>query len=530
MNELELWQRYRKHLCVCPTIGLQVDISRMMFPDGYLDSMREQTSRAFSAMTQLERGAEANADEHCMVGHYWLRAPELAPTADIRADIERTVLAIKQFVKDVHEQKIVPERSDGFFVVLVIGIGGSALGGQFVCDALGRDDDPMVVRFIDNTDPDGIDRTLEELDETLDQTLTIVVSKSGDTKETRNGTLEVAAAYRRAGLNFAKHAVAVTREGSLLHQRAVGEHWLATFPMWDWVGGRTSVMSAVGLLPAALQGVDIDAMLSGARDCDVVTRSPSLPENPAGLLAAMWHYACTKHNQRNMVILPYRDRLSLFSRYLQQLVMESLGKEKSRTGQIVHEGLTVYGNKGSTDQHSLVQQLRDGADDFFITFIEVLRDRREKSLMVEEDVTTGDSLHGFLHGTRTALHEKGRQSITITLEELSARTVGVLIALFERAVGLYAELIDVNAYDQPGVEAGKKAADRVLELQRKTLAHLRAHPGSEFTVEEIAAAIGQPAAAAEAIHHILNHVATNPDHGVTRTPDANVISARYRAS
>jgi len=529
MNELDLWRRYQKYLCVCPTIGLQVDISRMLFPDVFLSSLGERMSRAFSAMADLERGAEANVDEHRMVGHYWLRAPELAPNADIRADIERTAAAVKQFAKDVHEQKIVPERSDGFFVVLVIGIGGSALGAQFVCEALGRGDDPMVVRFIDNTDPDGIDRTLEELDESLDQALTLVISKSGDTKETRNGMLEVAAAYRRAGLNFAKHAVAVSREGSSLHQRAVAEHWLATFPIWDWVGGRTSVLSAVGLLPAALQGVDIDALLSGARDCDVVTRNSHILENPSAMLASMWHYARKERDQRNLAILPYRDRLSLFSRYLQQLVMESLGKEKSRTGQIVHEGLTVYGNKGSTDQHSLVQQLRDGADDFFVTFIEVLSDRDGKSIMVDEDISTGDYLHSFLHGTRAALHEKGRQSITITLDELNARSVGVLIALFERAVGLYAELIDVNAYDQPGVEACKKTVGGILDLQRRILAYLRIHPGSAYTVEEIAAAVNEPTAV-ETILHILDHAAANPDHGLIRTQGVNAFSTRYRVS
>jgi len=529
MNELELWRRYQKYLCVCPTIGLQLDISRMMFADDFLDAMNERMSRAFAAMTEIERGAKANVDEHRMVGHYWLRAPELAPTAAIRADIERTVAAVKTFAKNVHDQKIVPERGDGFFVVLVIGIGGSVLGAQFVCDALGKTDDPMMVRLIDNTDPDGIDRTLEELDESLDQTLTIVISKSGDTKETRNGMVEVAAAYRRAGLNFAKHAVAITREGSSLHQRAVGEHWLATFPMWDWVGGRTSVLSAVGILPAALQGIDIDALLAGARDCDIVTRNCTLAENPAALLALMWHYAVDECDKQNMVILPYRDRLSLFGRYLQQLVMESVGKEKKRKGETVHHGLTVYGNKGSTDQHSFVQQLRDGTDDFFVTLVEVLRDRAEKSVLVEENVTTGDYLHGFLYGTRAALCEKERQSMTITLNELNARAVGVLIALFERAVGLYAELIDVNAYDQPGVEAGKQAAQHMLELQRKVLGYLRAHPGSALTVEEIAAAIGQPDAA-EAILHILEHAAANPDHGLIRTRGANVFSARYRAS
>ena len=229
------------------------------------------------------------------------------------------------------------------------------------------------------------------------------------------------------------------------------------------------------------------------------------------------------------MVLPYRDRLGLLGRYLQQLVMESVGKERDRAGRIVHQGLTVYGNKGSTDQHSFVQQLRDGPDDYFVTFIEVLRDRDEKSMMVEEDVTTGDYLHGFLHGTRAALCEKGRQSITITLNELNTRSVGVLIALFERTVGLYAELIDVNAYDHPGVDAGKKAATHVLDLQRKVLGHLRAHPGSALKVEEIAAAIGEPGAA-ETILHLLNHAVANPDHGVVRTLGFNPLEARYRAS
>ena len=117
----------------------------------------------------------------------------------------------------------------------------------------------------------------------------------------------------------------------------------------------------------------------------------------------------------------------------------------------------------------------------------------------------------------------------ITLDELNARSVGVLIALFERTVGLYAELIDVNAYDQPGVEAGRKAAERMLSLQRQILAQLRAHSGSPLTVEEIAAAIGQHDDA-EAVLHILQHAAANPDHGLIRTPGANVFSARYRAS
>jgi len=209
--------------------------------------------------------------------------------------------------------------------------------------------------------------------------------------------------------------------------------------------------------------------------------------------------------------------------------MQSIGKERGRTGQIVHQGLAVYGNKGSTDQHAFVQQLRDGVNDFFVTFIEVLRDRQEKSMMVEDSVSAGDYLHGFLYSTREALYKNGRQSITMILNELDARSVGVLIALFERAVGLYAELIDVNAYDQPGIEACKKAAGPVLELQRRALLYLRAHRGNAFTVEAIAAGIGEPDSA-ETILHVLDHAAANPDHEIKLSPDANPFTARYSMS
>ena len=150
---------------------------------------------------------------------------------------------------------------------------------------------------------------------------------------------------------------------------AAAESWLARFPMWDWVGGRTSQMSAVGLVPAALQGIDIQKFLDGAKACDDQTRIPEFQQNPAAQLALMWHFAGNGRGDRNMVILPYKDRLELFSRYLQQLVMESLGKERDLEGRLVNQGLTVFGNKGSTDQHAFVQQLRYGRNDFFVTFI-----------------------------------------------------------------------------------------------------------------------------------------------------------------
>src|SRR4249920_3131592 len=120
-----------------------------------------------------------------------------------------------------------------------------------------------------------------------------------------------------------------------------------------------------------------------------------------------------------MIVLPYRDRLELFSKYLQQLIMESLGKALDVQGNPVHQGISVFGNKGSTDQHAYVQQLRDGRNDFFVTFIEVLRDRARASDFVDSGATSGDFLSGFFLGTRSALYESNRQSVTLTLDNVT---------------------------------------------------------------------------------------------------------------
>ncbi len=514
----ELWEEYRRRLCVVDEIALTVDASRMDLTDGLVAGMADQVARAHDEMARIERGERVNTDEDRMVGHYWLRDSKRAPTAEIARTIDETVARVKQFADEVH-------RAGRFHNVLVIGIGGSALGPQFVAHALGGPSDKMTPYFIDNTDPDGMRRTFARLDGKLDRTLVVVISKSGGTKETRNGMLEAEARYRAAGLDFGAHAVAVTGEGSELDRHAASQHWIARFPMWDWVGGRTSELSAVGLLPAALQGLDVDGMLAGARAADEVTRraTPDPLHNPAMALALAWYAAGDGRGKKDMVILPYRDRLELLSKYLQQLVMESLGKERDRDGRVVHQGIAVYGNKGSTDQHAYVQQLREGVANFFVTFIETLRDGAQKSLEVEPGVTSGDYLSGFLQGTRRALYENGRGSITITVDEVSPRTVGVLIALYERAVGFYAAMVNINAYHQPGVEAGKKAAASVIALQRKVVAALGPKP---LTVEEIAQAAGAPDEI-ETVHHVLRHLAMNPDHGVRAHRGAGFFDTRY---
>ena len=487
---LNTWNRFQQYLCHCPEIGLWLDISRMDFNDEFLNRMEPAMQQAFDAMLALEQGSIANPDEGRMVGHYWLRTPALAPTPEIRQQIESMVYQVESFTADIHSGRICAPGNKAFSKLLIIGIGGSALGPQFVADALGSSSDTMTPYFLDNTDPDGMDRVFSQIGD-LSDCLVLVISKSGSTKETRNGMLEAQAAWKRAGLDFSKQAVAITGDGSELDKLAVAEGWIARFPMWDWVGGRTSVTSAVGLLPAALQGIDIRELLRGAQTCDQITRSRITTFNPASLMALMWHHATGGNGDKDMVMLPYKDRLLLFSRYLQQLIMESIGKQLDLNGNVVGQGLTVYGNKGSTDQHAYVQQLREGVHNFFVTFIEVLQDRQGSSMQVEQGVTSGDFLFGFLYGTRQALSEKGRESMTITVERIDAATIGALIALFERTVGLYASLVNINAYHQPGVEAGKKAAGAVIELQKKVQAYVQG--STEMPPpEKVAEAIGAP--------------------------------------
>ncbi len=522
------WSRFKTYLYHHADLGVSLDISRLPFPDDFFSSMEPQMQRAFDAMTRLEAGAIANPDEKRMVGHYWLRAPQLAPTPELAGEITTTLAAVKAFTARVHAGEIAGPKGK-FKQLLVIGIGGSALGPQLVTQALGNPrKDKLAVSFFDNTDPDGIDYVLATLRGQLAKTLVVVISKSGGTAETRNGMLEAIAAFKAAGLDHAKHFVAVTGAGSKLDQTAVAEGWLARFAMWDWVGGRTSELSAVGLLPAALQGIDIQGMLDGAAAMDEATRYPVTAQNPAALLALMWFFATEGRGAKDMVVLPYKDRLLLFSRYLQQLVMESIGKEFDLDGRVVNQGIAVYGNKGSTDQHAYVQQLREGVSNFFVTFLEVLKDRDAKtSLEVEPGVTCGDYLQGFLLGTRDALTEKDRHSITLTVPDVSPRTIGMLIALYERATGLYASLVNINAYHQPGVEAGKKAAGAVIALKLKLVAALQAAPGQAFTAEKLAAHVGAPDKA-ELAFKILEHLAANKGSGVKRRTKAPLVESTYR--
>jgi glucose-6-phosphate isomerase len=498
------WQRFCELLWYEEDLGIWLDASRMAIGQADLESLAPRFEQAFTAMAALEGGSIANPDEQRQVGHYWLRTPSLAPEPAIGAHIDAEVERIEAFGQAVLDGSLKAPNGQAFTDVLWIGIGGSGLGPLLMVRALQDAGQGLPFHFFDNVDPNGMSRTLAALDSRLATTLVVVVSKSGGTPEPHIGMEQAQARLEARGGQWSGQAVAVTMLGSKLDQLAVQGQWLRRFDMFDWVGGRTSITSAVGLLPAALIAADIRGFLAGAARMDAVTRLADLRRNPAALMAASWYVAGHGQGRRDMVVLPYRDRLEVFSRYLQQLVMESLGKKHDRNGAVVHQGIAVYGNKGSTDQHAYVQQLRDGVDNFFVTFIEALEEPSDIPPIGDE--IPGDFLDGFLQGTRSALMEGGRQSLSITLRRFDAAALGALIALFERAVGLYAELVNINAYDQPGVEAGKKAAAEILALQGRLEALLA--DGQERSLQDLQQALGTESP--EPLFWILRHLCANP--------------------
>ena len=480
-NNLKEWNKFSKHLWYNNELKIWLDISKIEFNEEQFNQFDNKFTKVFNSINGLENGEISNVSEGRQVGHYWLRNSSLSPDSKIKEDIDREVLDIKDFSKHILNGEIKNKPGKIFKNVLWVGIGGSALGPLLIIESLQKELRGLDFFFIDNIDPFLITEQLSKLKNELSRTLVVIVSKSGGTPEPKIAMDIIKKEFDKKDLVWSSQSIAITMKGSNLYSKAKSEKWLKIFHLPDWVGGRTSITSSVGLLPLSLIDEDVDLFLKGASKMDEITRCTNINNNPSALLAIAWYLSGNGKGKRDMVVLPYRDRLQVFSKYLQQLIMESLGKKFDRSGNIVHQGITVFGNKGSTDQHAYVQQLRDGIDNFFCIFIELLDS--PDNAEYEDLENPKDYLSGFLQGTRSALSSEGRQSITITLDKLSAYSLGALIALFERAVSFYAELVDINAYDQPGVEAGKKAATNVIKTQQKIKEILIS--GSSLTFTEI---------------------------------------------
>ncbi len=466
--------------------GFAIDFSRMNIDAGQVDALQEMFSAAADEMAAMEAGAIKNPDEKRRVTHF---------TDRMTYRCTELFKEVEAFAEAVRQGEITSGTGKKFDAVVVNGIGGSALGPQLLQYAVkgpywneknaAARQGYLRVYFLDNTDSAGLVDLLEVID--LETTLHLCISKSGGTQETLNNLTALENLYAAAHLNYADFACTVTMAGSSLDLRAKAAGHLKVFPMADSIGGRTSETTIVGHVPAALAGIDFAMFLEGACRMDIWTRNRNVWDNPAMMMAAMWYIAGNGKGDRNMVIVPYSDRLVLLTRYLQQLVMESLGKKLDLDGNVVHQGLNVFGNKGSSDAHAFIQQLNDGRDDFFATLIEILSDAG--TVRLPGGLTMGDYLHGFMYGLIGSLKSKHRPVISMKMSSLSPDNLGALIALYERAVAIYAEFIHINAFHQPGVQGYKLAAQNSLNVREKLFGSLTKRPVSG-TAPELAQRTG----------------------------------------
>jgi len=358
--------------------------------------------------------------------------------------------------------------------VLVLGIGGSALGPRALYRALlHRWNDLLPPKrrpgrrllFLENADPATVAATLDVVD--LKRTLAVVITKSGGTAETLAQWLVVWERMAKAvgSKQVASRFVFVTDPAKGVLRLAANEKWVRTFEVPPNVGGRFSIFSPVGLLPAALAGIDIHRLLDGAAAAVAASRRPELFANPAWLFAAL-HVAALHAGRPIHVLMPYADRLRDSAEWFRQLWAESLGKRVDRTGAVVEIGPTPVAALGAVDQHSQVQLYIEGPHDKLITFLAV-RDAgpdvpipRLFGGHAETAYLGGASIGGLLdaerRATAAALARAGRPNLTIELSAVTPAAVGALFQVFEEATALAGGMLGVDPFDQPGVEEGKK--------------------------------------------------------------------------
>jgi len=368
-------------------------------------------------------------------------------------------------------------RCDNF---VVLGIGGSALGAIAVHGALNHPFHNLLpsghaarrgaprLFVLDNVDPALIAAFLDVVEPELDRTVFNVITKSGSTAETMSQFLMVRDLLRRRGLDPAERIVLTTDpdpKRSLLRRMAQDEGY-AAFPVPANVGGRFSVLSAVGLLSAAVGGVDVDALLAGAAAMDQRCGTADLDANPAARYAAI-QYLLDGKGKSISVLMPYSSALRRLADWYCQLWAESLGKRQDLAGHDVFVGPTPVASVGVTDQHSVMQLYQDGPFDKVITLVEVedatlggadvpiCTGDSEEELAYLAQSTFGKLLAAELAATRCALRDKHRPNLTLRVPRVGPAVLGELFMFFEHAVACSGGLYGINPFDQPGVELGK---------------------------------------------------------------------------
>ncbi len=412
-----------------------------------LDGVAQTISEAHARITK----------EHQDGGQRWMNLPDNTDLAD----------EIQQFAQEARGQ---------YHDFILVGIGGSSLGAIATVQALTHpfrnvlpDDRRDGPRFfvLDNPDPEKVSSTLDTVD--LDRTLINVVTKSGQTAETMaNFLVARGALIDKVGDEQAKKQIVATTdpEEGLLRKLA-GQEGYRTFPVPPGVDGRQTVLSAVGLIPAAMCGIDIHQLLAGAAAMRARCQSGDVRENPAYLLAALSVLADQKYDKSMLVMMPYADALFGIGDWFRQLWAESLGKRLSTDNKDVYAGQTPIKSLGAIDQHSQIQLYTEGPNDKLISLIGVdeYRARVEipappasiPDLSYLEGGELGQLLDRERKATAWALTQAKRPNLTITTPKIDAFAVGEFFYLFELQTVMAGAIYNVNPFGQPGVEAGKNA-------------------------------------------------------------------------
>lgn len=445
-----------------PQSGFELDYSSFEASVSFASpDCQEKTHRALSDLHRIEAGETVNYTEGRAVDHYNLRH-----VAELVAgkSLEKSLAMWEHVVRTIDSL----HWSQRFDSVIFNGIGGSYLGPLMMLVAM-RKLHPKF-RFLANTDPESFQAVIGSAPDPH-RILMVHMSKSGSTAETK-GNLEAFLAVAPGENN-----IAITIDGSFLHKLAMERGFAAIFPMNVETGGRTSVWSAIGAVPCAFAGVDFGQFLRGASHMDELTRCSSAENNPALILSLCID---SVRPRKNMIYLCYHDALSEYAHYLQQLYMESLGKEHPSP-----QGQTVFGGVGTGEQHAFMQQVQKGVHDAFVRFLHVRG--RQHDFPNEKAGSMGRQLLSFVRGTQNALQQNGRQFLSESIARCDEFNLGMCIALEERVVSFLAAFWKINAYDQPGVEDGKKAADQMNALSKAIEQAIRSSgtSGQEGTAGEL---------------------------------------------
>lgn len=435
------------------------------------------------------------------IGLYWKNATADAVGAKhgvSAADIKSLAGRIKDWTRDMNEQRKagklryrdlpydeemidhvhqeVEHFRDRCDVLVVLGIGGSALGNIALQNALNpytynlmsdRTRNGPQLFVLDNVDPDQIKAVVELVAPKIKKTIVNVISKSGETAETAaQFILFRDLLAQKLGKRYKENILATTDpKGGTLREICTAEGY-RTLEVPDGVGGRFSVLSAVGLFSAAMCGIDVDAMMLGAADMDKRVKESDVLNNPAALIAAV-HYLLNQRGKNISVMMPYATSLYSLADWYRQLWAESIGKQDGLKKKNIFAGQTPVKALGTTDQHSQVQLYREGPNDKIITFLEVERygqklaipsgSKQPQTLAYLPGSNFQTLINAEKLGTEYALLESQRPTMTVTFPQISAQTVGQFIYLYEVATSYMGGLLEINTYDQPAVQLGKDA-------------------------------------------------------------------------